>query len=196
MNVNILDTLERGSVFEVLVATENSGGCVNIKPFGVIYDGENFVLNLFSNESLLNVKDTGKLTIYFTDDALLFTRALIANLTADELTGSVACGVCCEVTVIGSSSVEDSIGKNTTSKIIAKPIKIKEYNKALPIINRATNHIIELLVDLSRYQYMNVHARNKFIEKILESEKTIRKTGNKKHEKAIKLIKKEINMKE
>ena len=51
---------------------------------------------------------------------------------------------------------------------------------------------MELLVDFSRYDLMDVDAKNNFIQKVKSSEKTIRKTGNKKHMDSLNLLKKEL----
>ena len=194
--MNILDTLDENTLFEVLVATVNPDGTSIVRPFGVRYVGGSFIFNLFPNHSLSNIKDNGKLTVCFTGDVLLFVRALLCDLTFDGVEDCVDCAVVCDVSSVESVQMEDSIGKNITYKIVAKPIKIIEHGRSLPVISRATNHIIELLVILSRYQYMDVDVKNRFHEKVRESEEIISKTGNNKHKKAIQLIKKEIGLEE
>lgn len=192
MKSNPLNNLEENITMEVLVSTVNGDGTCNVRPFGARYDGHNFILNLFPNKSLLNIKNTGKLTIYFTQDVLLFTRALISRVSRDELLGNVDYSFVCEVTCMESTITDDIYGNIFITKIIAEPVKIMEYNRKLPIINRATNQILELLIDFSRYHLMDVDARNNFNEKLIQTEKLIIKTGNEKHIKALKTIKKEF----
>lgn len=192
MKGNPLDNLEENITMEVLVSTVNGDGTYNIRPFGARYDGHNFILRMFPNQSLINIKNTGKLIIYFTQDILLFTRALLARVSQDELLGNVECSFMCRVAGMESTITDDIYGNNSTTKIIAEPIKIMEHNNKLPLINRATNQILELLIDFSRYHLMDVDARNNFNEKLIQTEKIIIKTGNDKHKKAMKTIKKRI----
>ena len=92
--------------------------------------------------------------------------------------------------------IDDNYGKNVATTIIAKPTKIIEHKKTVPIINRASNQIMELLIHFSRYEFMDVDARNNFIQKLNYSEKIIIKTGNKKHLDSLNLLKKELKQKE
>lgn len=186
--MNVLDNLEEDVTYEVLVITYD-GVKANIKPFGLRYTGESFVFDLFPNSTLLNIKRTGTLTVYFLHDILAFTKALLDELTLDELKGTFHCSILCDVKSIESDMTDDAYGKNILSRIIAEPTEIITNNLTLPIINRATGHIIEVLVDFSRYEYMDVDARNNFKEKIRLIEKTVEKTGNTKHRKAMEIIK-------
>ncbi len=186
--MNILNKLEEGNIYEVLIATENGDGTLNIKPFGVKFEEQHFVLHLFPNKTLFNIKQKKSFTVYFTNDVLAYTNALFGLL--DDFDKDFA--VECEVENISSDQVADSYGKNIAAIITAKVIKIIEHDKTLPIINRATNHIIDLLVEFSRYSFMDVDKQTQFVEKIESTENIINKCGNKKHKKALNLIKKEL----
>lgn len=185
-----LEKLDEGTVFEVLVAT----GCddsFNVKPFGMMLVGGNVVLNLYPNRTLVNICEEGCFTVHFTADALLFTEGFFGLLCEDSL-GLVDCSVVCDVVAFSSRIVDDN-GKNIITTITAKPVKIIENNRTTTIINRSTNKIIELLVSISRFEYMDIDAMNKFYEKLESTDKYIQKNGNKKHKKAIKIIKKRVN---
>lgn len=189
--MNILDCLEEDLTYEVLVLTRD-GNSTHIKPFGLRYVDNCFVLDLFPGKTLLNIKKTNKFRVYFLYDALLFTRALCGELDFDSLDGSCHCSFSCDVREVEATMMSDAYGKNVITRIIAEPSKIITDNATLPIINRATNQIIELLVDFSRYKYMDVDVRDIFKEKLVAYEKTIIKTGNNKHKKALKIIKERI----
>lgn len=190
--MSILNNFEEDMTYEVLVSTENLDGLFNIKPFGLKIKDGLFVLSLFPNKTLLNIKRSGKLTVYFSQDVLLFTKSLTSGLIMDEVLDEVNYEVEAEVLNIEDNLVEDDYGKNVSSTIFAEPKKIIEHKKTLPVINRASNQIIELLVDFSRYAFMDMDAQNNFIKKVNSSEKIIRKTGNKKHLDSLNLIKKSI----
>ncbi len=189
--MDVLDCLEENVIYEVLVVT-GSGNAHNVSPFGLRYVDKSFVLDLFPNKTLLNIKKTNSFRVYFLYDALLFTRALLDDVSVSQLEESCHCSVLCDVGSMESGMLSDTRGKNIITRIIAKPTKIMTNNSTLPLINRATNHIIELLVDFSRYEYMDADVRSNFKEKVVMYEKIIIKTGNEKHKKAIKMIKERI----
>lgn len=193
--MNILDTLEEGMTYEVLISTENEDKSHNIKPFGLKVKDNLFVLKLFPNRTFFNIKRTEEFTVYFLHDVLIFAEALTSGLDYGNLLDKVNYEVGCKVLNSDTTGIEDAYGKNITTTIMAKPLNIIEHKKTLPIINRASNHIMELLVDFSRYDLMDVDAKNNFIQKVDSSEKIIEKTGNKKHMDSLNLIKKGLGRK-
>lgn len=192
----ILDNFEEDMTYEVLVSTKNEDGSLNVKPFGLKIKDNDFIFRIFPNKTLLNIKNTGELTVYFLQDVLLFTKALTSNLDYDDLLNGVNYEMPCKISNMDTTIIDDNYGKNVATTIIAKPTKIIEHKKILPIINRASNQIMELLIDFSRYEFMDVDLRNNFIEKLNCSEKIIIKTGNKKHFDSLNLLKKELKQKE
>ena len=186
------ESLEENTVYEVLVSTSYEG-VFNIKPFGVRVDGDKFILRLYSNMTLFNIRGSGTFMIHFTGDVSLYVDAVFGLLDEDSL-DLMDVSVLCEVCGHTSSCVEDAYGKNVTTTIISKPVKIIKNKETISIINRSTNKIIELLVDYTRYNYMDIHAKKEYIKKLELTEKFIQKNGNKKHKKAIKTIKKEVNL--
>lgn len=190
--MDILKTLEEDVTYEVLVSTTDGDNNINIRPFGIRYEDNHFILNLYPNKTLHNIKISGNFIIYFTQDSLLFTKALLSDLTVEELSGLVDCAVECGVTEFESDFIDDVYGKNVTTKIIAKANNLIEYTDRLPIISRATNNIIELLVDFSRYHFMDKDARIIFNKKLELTENIIKRTGNKKHLQSLKMLKKEL----
>ncbi len=190
--MTILGNLEDGMTYEVLVSTKNEDESFNVKPFGLKVKDNLFVLKLFPNKTFFNIRRSGKFTIYFLQDVLIFTEALTSNLDYENFLDEVDCEVDCEVLSLENNIVEDAYGKNVSITIIAKPLKIIEHKRSLPLINRASNQIIELLVDFSRYDLMDVDAKNDFVQKLIYSEKIIRKTGNKKHLDSLNMLKKEL----
>lgn len=192
----ILDNFEEDMTYEVLVSTKNEDGSLNVKPFGLKIKDNDFIFKIFPNKTLLNIKNSDELTVYFLQDVLLFTKALTSNLDYDDLLNEVNYEIPCKISNIDTTIINDVYGKNVATKIIAKPIKIIEHKKTVPLINRASNQIMELLIDFSRYEFMDVDLRNNFIEKLNCSEKIIIKTGNKKHWDSLNLLKKELKQKE
>jgi hypothetical protein len=190
--MTILDNFEEDMIYEVLMSTKNEDGSLNVKPFGLKIKDNLFVLNLFPNKTLLNIKNNLEFTVYFLQDVFIFTKALTSNLDYEEFLNEINYEIPCKISNSSVSIIEDNYGKNITTTIIAEPIKIIEHKEAFPIINRASNKIMELLIDFSRYDFMDVDAKNNFIEKVNSSETIIRKTGNKKHLDSLNLLKKEL----
>lgn len=191
--MNFLNNLEEKTIYEVLIATDNKDGTCNIKPFGIKYENNHFTLNLFPNKTLLNIKNNKHFTLIFTQDSLLFTKSLFGFLSTDDLKKTYYSSVLCEVVKFSDKTIIDNYGENITTTIMANPVKILEDKKTMPLINRATTNIIELLVEFSRYDFMDVDSKNNFIKKLDSTENLIKKIGNKKHYKSIELIKKELN---
>ncbi|MBE6485244.1 MAG: DUF447 family protein [Methanosphaera stadtmanae] len=190
--MTILDNFEEDMVYEVLISTKNEDGSLNVKPFGLKIKNNSFVLKLFPNKTFLNIKNNLVFTVYFLQDVLMFTKALTSNLDYEEFLNEINYEIPCKISNSSVSVIEDNYGKNITTTIIAEPIKIIEHKETLPIINRASNKIMELLIDFSRYDLMDVDAKSNFIEKINSSERIIRKTGNGKHLDSLNLLKKEL----
>lgn len=190
--MTILDNFEEDMIYEVLMSTKNEDGSLNVKPFGLKIKDNLFVLNLFPNKTLLNIKNNLEFTVYFLQDVFIFTKALTSNLDYEEFLNEINYEIPCKISNSSVSIIEDNYGKNITTTIIAEPIKIIEHKETFPIINRASNKIMELLIDFSRYDFMDVDAKNNFIEKVNSSETIIRKTGNKKHLDSLNLLKKEL----
>lgn len=188
----ILENLDEDTLYEVLVSSKGADDSFNIKPFGITYSDGNIVLNLYPNQTLFNIKNDDKFGVHFTGDVLLYTESFFGMLHEDSL-DLMDCSVYCDVADSVTHEVSDVYGKNIITTIIAKPTKIIEHRKITTIINRATNKIIELLIDFSRYDYMDMHARNEFAKKLESTEKYIQKNGNKKHKIALKKIKERIN---
>lgn len=189
-----LDNLDENTVYEVLIFTE-CGDNFSIKPFGMRYDGENILLKLYPNNTLFNIKKNNAFTIHFTTDVLLYTEAAFSLLDESSLK-LMNCSVTCEVISYDTSKIEDDYGVNVITTIMAKPIKIIENKQLIPTINRATNKIIELLVDCSRYDYMDVQAKVEFKQKLASVEEFVEKNADEKHKKSIEIIKKglEVNL--
>lgn len=190
------DFLEEDVVYEVLLCSHDLDDNNHVRPIGMRFDGEFLVFSLFNNRTLANLVDNIHFSVFFTNDSLLYVLALLGSLQCDDYFWSNVSHIfSCDVLSFDEKKIDDSYGTNTTTKIIAKVVNIKEINPTLPLINRATNNIIELLVDFSRFDLMDVYEKNNFYEKLDYCENIVNKTGNKKHKKAIQLIKKEIKEK-
>ena len=190
------DFLEEDVVYEVLLCSHDLDDNNHVRPIGMRFDGEFLVFSLFNNRTLTNLVDNPHFSVFFTNDSLLYVLALLGSLDCDDYFWSNVSHIFnCDVLSFDEKIIDDSYGTNTTTKIIAKVVNIKEINPTLPLINRATNNIIELLVDFSRFDLMDVYEKNNFYEKLDYCENIVNKTGNKKHKKAIRLIKKEIKEK-
>ena len=190
--------LPENTIFEVLVTTTNNQK-PHTKPFGMKIQDKQVVLTLFPNKTLNNIKNNKEFLIQFTLNPLIYTKASLNKLTSKDYQNN---NILKEATVILRLKVNkiielknnDIYGENIITTIFSTVTDIKQENIQVPAINRATTKIIELLVDYTRYNYMDSNQKSSYINKIIESENIIRKTGNKNHNKSLNLIKKELNI--
>ena len=197
MTVCLADYFGEDVTYEALITSFSSDGEVHTKPFGVRFRDNEVFLNLFPSRTLVNIVANQNFYLSFTRDSLLYARALFDCLCVDDYDGTVlrdaSFVLSCEVINISEEFVEDDYGKIRLSKISSKATKILKEKREVATINRATNHIIEVLIDYSRYAFMNASERKSFYKKMDSCEEIIKKTGNTKHEEALKLLKKELN---
>lgn len=197
MTVCLEDYFDEDVTYEALITSFSSDGEVHTKPFGVRFRDNEVFLNLFPSRTLVNIVANKKFYLSFTRDSLLYARALFDCLCVDDYDENIlrdaSFVLSCDVVSISEEFVEDDYGKIRLSKIISKATKILKEKREVATINRATNHIIEVLIDYSRYAFMNASERKSFYKKMDSCEEIIKKTGNTKHEEALKLLKKELN---
>ena len=123
--MNILNKLEEGNIYEVLIATENGDGTLNIKPFGVKFEEQHFVLHLFPNKTLFNIKQKKSFTVYFTNDVLAYTNALFGLLDDFDKDFAVECEVE-NIVIMGDYAPEviRKVDKNNREDKVVKTEKL------------------------------------------------------------------------
>lgn len=187
------------TLYEVLITT--GGDYVNTKPFGVCFKDDYIILNLYPNKTLNNLKCNPEFLIQFTSNPLTYTKSLFNKLeTTDYVQDNILLTadyvIYAKVDKFNLKKHTDNYGSVNLTEIVADIIKIKEINTQPPLINRATNKIMDLLINYTRLNFMDNNQKTSYINDILNSESFIKKTGNKLHIESLNIIKKELNLEE
>lgn len=193
-----INNMEEDTIYEVLITSK--GDDIHTKPFGIKINNNKLILNLYPNKTLSNLKKNNSFLVQFTSNPLLYTKALFNELDVNDYSEDytlkdVSCVLKAKTIELKEHKVEDKFGKNSITTIISDIIDISIKKNQIPVINRATNLLIELLIDYTRYNFMNEVQKNYYIDKILKYENLIRKAGNYNHIQSLRIIKKEIGLK-
>ena len=202
--------MEKGQQYEIIITTIDSDGNTNAAPFGlrVLEDDEIFLRIFDGGNTIRNIKDKKEFIVNVTDNPLMFTLSSI-NTIPDEyltkipkenselayLTDADAYFIC-EVKSIKSSYRENDPIKDTGINFIkAEVIELNIKNKCVKPINRAIHALIESLVNYSRINIVDEEKQKYFLERFEESERIIKRVGNKKEKEAIELLKDDLKKK-
>lgn len=199
--------MEKGQQYEIIITTIDSDGNTNAAPFGLrVLENDEIFLRIFDGgNTIRNIKDKKEFIVNVTDNPLMFTLSSI-NTIPDEyltkipkenselayLTDADAYFIC-EVKSIKSSYRENDPIKDTGINFIkAKVIELNIKNKCVKPINRAIHALIESLVNYSRINIVDEEKQKYFLERFEESERIIKRVGNKEEKEAIELLKEDL----
>ena len=202
--------MEKGQQYEIIITTIDSDGNTNAAPFGLrVLENDEIFLRIFDGgNTIRNIKDKKEFIVNVTDKPLMFTLSSI-NTIPDEyltkipkenselayLTDADAYFIC-EVKSIKSSYRENDPIKDTGINFIkAEVIELNIKNKCVKPINRAIHALIESLVNYSRINIVDEEKQKYFLERFEESERIIKRVGNKKEKEAIELLKDDLKKK-
>lgn len=202
--------MEKGQQYEIIITTIDSDGNTNAAPFGLrVLENDEIFLRIFDGgNTIRNIKDKKEFIVNVTDNPLMFTLSSI-NTIPDEyltkipkenselayLTDADAYFIC-EVKSIKSSYRENDPIKDTGINFIkAEVIELNIKNKCVKPINRAIHALIESLVNYSRINIVDEEKQKYFLERFEESERIIKRVGNKKEKEAIELLKDDLKKK-
>ena len=199
--------MEKGQQYEIIITTIDSDGNTNAAPFGLrVLENDEIFLRIFDGgNTIRNIKDKKEFIVNVTDNPLMFTLSSI-NTIPDEyltkipkenselayLTDADAYFIC-EVKNIKSSYRENDPIKDTGINFIkAEVIELNIKNKCVKPINRAIHALIESLVNYSRINIVDEEKQKYFLERFEESERIIKRVGNKEEKEAIELLKEDL----
>ena len=202
--------MEKGQQYEIIITTIDSDGNTNAAPFGLrVLENDEIFLRIFDGgNTIINIKDKKEFIVNVTDNPLMFTLSSI-NTIPDEyltkipkenselayLTDADAYFIC-EVKSIKSSYRENDPIKDTGINFIkAEVIELNIKNKCVKPINRAIHALIESLVNYSRINIVDEEKQKYFLERFEESERIIKRVGNKEEKEAIELLKDDLKKK-
>ena len=202
--------MEKGQQYEIIITTIDSDGNTNAAPFGLrVLENDEIFLRIFDGgNTIRNIKDKKEFIVNVTDNPLMFTLSSI-NTIPDEyltkipkenselayLTDADAYFIC-EVKSIKSSYRENDPIKDTGINFIkAEVIELNIKNKCVKPINRAIHALIESLVNYSRINIVDEEKQKYFLERLGESDRIIKRVGNKVEKEAIELLKDDLKKK-
>ena len=184
--------LEDNIIYEVLITTK-SNNTYHTKPFGVQFRDNKVILNLYPNNTISNLKNNGQFIIEITNNPLLFTKATLNKLDGTDYNKGHLCDssvvIKASVESIDTKKISNKYGISTLFSVIAS---IKDYeilDSKPPIISRATNKIIDLLIDYTRLEFFNQKQLNNYYKNLEDTALFINKTGNDLHKISIELLK-------
>ena len=202
--------MEKGQQYEIIITTIDSNGNTNAAPFGLrVLENDEIFLRIFDGgNTIRNIKDKKEFIVNVTDNPLMFTLSSINTIPDEHLTKipkenselayltDADAYFICEVKSIKSSYRENDPIKDTGINFIkAKVIELNIKNKCVKPINRAIHALIESLVNYSRINIVDEEKQKYFLERLGESDRIIKRVGNKKEKEAIELLKDDLKKK-
>ena len=199
--------MEKGQQYEIIITTIDSDGNTNAAPFGLrVLENDEIFLRIFDGgNTIRNIKDKKEFIVNVTDKPLMFTLSSINTIPDEHLTKipkenselayltDADAYFICEVKSIKSSYRENDPIKDTGINFIkAEVIELNIKNKCVKPINRAIHALIESLVNYSRINIVDEEKQKYFLERFEESERIIKRVGNKEEKEAIELLKEDL----
>ena len=199
--------MEKGQQYEIIITTIDSNGNTNAAPFGLrVLENDEIFLRIFDGgNTIRNIKDKKEFIVNVTDNPLMFTLSSINTIPDEHLTKipkenselayltDADAYFICEVKNIKSSYRENDPIKDTGINFIkAEVIELNIKNKCVKPINRAIHALIESLVNYSRINIVDEEKQKYFLERLGESDRIIKRVGNKEEKEAIELLKEDL----
>ena len=202
--------MDKGQQYETIITTTDKNGNPNAAPFGIrILDNDKIQLRIFEGgNSIKNIKEKEEFIVNITENPLMFTLATINTIPEEYLTKiekstkrnnelfyltNTDAYFICEVETLKTAFRENNPIKDTEINIIkANVVELNINNKCVKPINRALSALIESLVNYSRISIVDGSTQKQFIERFLESERIIKRVGNKEEKDSIQILKEDL----
>ena len=202
--------MEKGQQYEAIITTIDKEGNSNAAPFGVrVLENDEIFLRIFEGgNTIKNIKDKMEFIVNITANPLMFTLSTTNTIPEKDLTRisnktksqnelayltNADAYLICEVKSLKNSFREDDPIKDTEVNFIkAKVVELQINSKCVKPINRGIHALIEALVNYSRINIVNEETQAYFIERFLESERIIKRVGNKEEKESIEILKENL----
>ena len=196
--MKINNVLDEHTTYEVLITTIGSDEKLHTKPFGIKLQGNKLILNLFSNNTLNNLRYNPNFKVQFLLDPFIYTKALFNKLNDDDyfekgILKDTSYVIDAEVDNMLKFIQEDKYNTTFYYRITADILRFKKLKNKIPTINRSTNRLLNLLIKSSRFYLMNDEEKNELIKEMNNEYKFILKEGNQRHLDSLNLLKEEID---
>ena len=202
--------MEKGQQYETIITTTDKNGNPNAAPFGVrVLENDKIQLRICEGgNSIKNIKDKGEFVVNITENPMLFTLATIDTIPQEHLTKidknakgkgelfyltKADAYFICEVDTLKTAFRENDPIKDTEVNMIkANAVGLKIINKCARPINRGIHALIEALVNYSRIDIVGEEKQQYFLERFLESERIIKRVGDREEKESIQLLKEDL----
>ena len=192
--------MEKGRQYETIITTRNEDGTKNAAPIGVIYSGNDKIINrIFKGRlTLENIIREREFTVNITHDPKLFTTPIIGKLPQDlfnedcSLKNIDAYFKCEVISLTEAVKQSDPVKKNGEALVIKSKVTELIINKETKALNRGFGYVVESLANLTRFDLVDNVKKEEYVKHFKEAKRVVFKVGRKKDIEAMNEIKKEL----
>jgi len=192
--------MEKGRQYETIITTKNEDGTKNAAPIGVIYAGNDKIINRIfkGSHTLENIMREREFTVNITHDPELFTTTIIGKLLQDSfnedysLKNIDAYFKCEVISLTEAVKQSDPIKKKDEAIVIKSRVTELTINNKIKALNRGFGYIIESLANLTRFDQADSEKKEEYLKQFREANRIVLKVGTKEDIKAMREIKKEL----
>lgn len=193
----------KGQQYETIITTRDNEGNLNAAPIGVICRGNDKVMcRIFKGITTLeNIISQKEFVVNISQDPLLFTWSLLDNLEKKDFSQDISikdidCYFKCKVTDLKEAVKQsDPIRKKSEAIVIKADVTELIINKPVKVYNRSFGYVLESLVHMSRIDIVDEKQRNKYLARLKEAYRVVKKVGSKKDKQAMDDIKNKLKEK-
>lgn len=201
MKINLSSIgMEKGRQYETIITTNNEDGTRNAAPIGVIYAGENKIINRIfkGSHTLENIIREKEFIVNITHDPELFTISTLGNLPQDYFDENISLKCAdayfkCEVISLTEAVKQsDPIKKKGEAIVIKSEVVDLVINNQTNAMNRGFGYVIESLANLTRFDLVDDAQKERYVARFKEANRVVLKVGAKEDIQAMREIKKEL----
>ena len=192
--------MEKGRQYETIITTKNNDNTKNAAPIGVLYAGNNIIINRIfkGSHTLDNIISQKEFIVNITHRPDIFTISTLGNLPQDYFNDDITLKCAdayfkCEVISLKEAIKQsDPIKKKGEAIIIKSKVTELVINKPTKAMNRGFGYVIESLANLTRFDLVGDEQKEHYLTRFKEANRVVRKIGYKEDITAMKEIKKEL----
>ena len=201
MKINLNEIgMEKGRQYETIITTKNNDNTKNAAPIGVLYAGNNIIINRIfkGSHTLDNIISQKEFIVNITHRPDIFTISTLGNLPQDYFNDDITLKCAdayfkCEVISLKEAIKQsDPIKKKGEAIIIKSKVTELVINKPTKAMNRGFGYVIESLANLTRFDLVGDEQKEHYLTRFKEANRVVRKIGYKEDITAMKEIKKEL----
>ena len=201
MNADLtLIGMERGRQYETIITTKNKDSSKNAAPIGVIYAGENKIINRIfkGSHTLDNIIREKEFIVNITHDPELYTISTLGNLPQDffdedcSIKNVKAYFKCEVISLTEAVKQSDPVKKKDEAIVIKSKVTDMTVKDNAHALNRGFGYVIETLANFSRFDIVDDSQKEEYVKRFKEANRVVLKVGTKEDIKAMRIIKKEL----